>query len=1152
MITLIQFFVRKYVFAISIFVAVALFGLVATTTVGVDLLPNFELSFVTVNTVYPGAGPAEVAAQVSEPLEDALATLPGIRTLSSRSFEGLSVVFIEFNANVDAAQAAIDVSQRVNAVAASLPEGTRAPSVQRLDPNEAPLLNVAVVAAAEDLREVQRLVEERVAPEVQLAEGVASTSVIGPVSREVQVLLDPQRLELFGLTPQQVAGAIGASSLDVPLGNITVAGERILLTGRARLSQLAQVEALVIDPSRGLRLTDVAVVRDGAAEVTAYSRLNGQPVVLLEVLKQSGANSVATAQAIRRTLAGLELPENVETFIVADSTPFISSTVNDTIGETLRAIIVVSLIVLMFIGRLGSVLSVIVAIPISFAGALILFGVLGFTFNIVTLLAVTVAVGLVVDDSIVVAEAIDRYREAGHSKLEAVRLGAGEVSVAVLASTLSLLAVFLPISFLPGILGQFFAEFGLTLTATIVASYLEALFFLTVRLAYLPDPFPPGWEAPTRAARRLGADIRLIVRRSYGSVWYYLALAGGAALIYAVIFVPNLVMIGDFTTYNLWNIVSALPPQLTTPLGYGLMVVGFAALAPLVALLVLYLGRLLLMVLAAIGRTLYEVTDRAAARLREAYGRVLAAALRYSNAVLLGALALFVSVIFIAPQIGFNFTPPLDSGLVGVRLRLPVGTDLTVTNELASVIEDALLGRPEVALVQATVGVNASDIGNIAASERADFTVELVPRRQRTLTVSDFAVRYGEELRPLIAAFPEATLEAFPIENAGPPPVSDYSIVLAASDLALLQERDELARSVLEQSPYLTNVRSSLDTTVTERVFQVDSARLAGTGLTVSDVYQTLRAYNVGIEAAQLRDGGLEVPIQVRVNPALLTDEQALLSLSVVSPTLQRGIPIGELGRFTIAEAPRAIDRTNQSFTNELTATVLPGAPPVSQLRAELRRALREAGVLDERVSEVQGIGIDLTGELIFYTPIAFALALLLNYLVIASQFNSFKFPLYLLLTVPLALVGALWLFFLTGTALDVISVLGVVILTGLVTKNAILLLDLVVNQELRRPGERLSELLVRAGKLRLRPILMTTTTLIAISIPLLLGIGEGSEFRRPLGLIIFGGVTFSALLTLFVIPAAFYRFEHRRFDKGLAPEAPSPEVTRPVRAVRE
>ena len=388
-------------------------------------------------------------------------------------------------------------------------------------------------------------------------------------------------------------------------------------------------------------------------------------------------------------------------------------------------------------------------------------------------------------------------------------------------------------------------------------------------------------------------------------------------------------------------------------------------------------------------------------------------------------------------------------------------------------------------------------------------------------------------------------MSASALQNAGPPSTSDYSITLASSDLDLLAERDALARRTLQDNAYLNNVASGLDTVVSERVFETDSTRLVGTGLSVADVYATLRAYNVGIEAAKLSEAGEEYPIQVRVNPTALRDESALLSLPVSSPLLGTSLPLGELGRFSAALAPTSINRTDQTYTSTVTASVLPGAPPTSQLKGQLKTELQAAGVFDARVTEGQSTGLDLTGDLVLYTPIAFALALLLNYFVIASQFNSFKFPLYLLLTVPLALVGALWLFFLTGTALDINSVLGVVILTGLVTKNAILLLDLVVNQDQAEAGETLKERLVRAGRVRLRPILMTTLTLVAISVPLLLGSGDGSEFRKPLGMIIFGGVTVSALLTLFVIPAAFYRFERKRYDEEEreAETKPAPET---------
>jgi hydrophobic/amphiphilic exporter-1 (mainly G- bacteria), HAE1 family len=342
-----------------------------------------------------------------------------------------------------------------------------------------------------------------------------------------------------------------------------------------------------------------------------------------------------------------------------------------------------------------------------------------------------------------------------------------------------------------------------------------------------------------------------------------------------------------------------------------------------------------------------------------------------------------------------------------------------------------------------------------------------------------------------------------------------------------------LARLTLENSEYLTNVTSPFDTSVSERVFKLDPTRLSGTGLSVLDVYSTLRAYNVGLEAANLSDNGDDVPIQVRINPTSLRDEQALLSLTVFSQALDRSIPLSELGNFVIQEAPTTISRTDQIYTSTIAASVLPGAPATSKLRTILRDDLKKAGVFDSQVSEGKGVGLDLTGDLIFLTPIAFLLALILNYLVIASQFNSFKFPIYLLLTVPLALVGALWIFFITGTPLDLFGVLGIIILPGLVVKNSILLLDMVINKDIFK-NMTLKEMLIEAGKTRLRPIIMTTLTLIGISAPLLLGIGEGAELRYSLGLVIFGGVTVSGILTLFVIPAAFYRFERKKFDKEL------------------
>ena len=1119
---LVEFFVRRYVFAISIFLAMGIFGLVLSTRLGVNILPNFELNFVTAITTYPGAGAEEVAKQVSEPIEDALATLPGINSLSSTSFEGISIVFLEFAAGIDGNQAAVDVSQRINGILGQLPDDANSPSVQKADPNADPILNVAVTAPGEDLRNVQQYAENVLEPQLRI-EDVADVSVVGPIKREVQVLLDSGKLELYRLTPAQVAGAIGASSINIPLGDLTISGERITFAGRNDPETVQDVESMVIDPVRGLRVSDIATVRDTSASISAYSRLDGEPVVLISVTKQSGANTVGVAEGIAEVVKDLELPEGYTVRVVGDTSGSIARTVEDTIKEIGIASIVVSIIVLLFIGRLGSVFAVVVAIPICIAGAMILFGLAGFTLNIVTLVAIIVAIGLVVDDSIVVAEAIDRYREHGYGRMEAVLKGASEVSVPVLATTLSLFAVFIPISILPGILGQFFREFGLTLTATILVSYLEALFFLTVRLAYSPDPFPNTW---TEAFRGLPADAKTILQKGWRRVWFWLGL-----LVY--------LLIGFFAFVSI-NGLMPIQQNMSRLATLRLPLIIFIVVAFVVYPLVIWLIAAFMRILGAISRSAFNLVNALTNALIRAYGRALRFALNNSLVTLIVAFLIFLSIFPIAPKLGFTFSPESDSGLVGITLRLPTGTAISTTNELSGRVEDLLAGREEIIALQVTVGVNQTDVGNTSASERAEFTLELTPGLERTRTNSELARDYEAEIKTLLADYPEVSVSAKALAGGGPPPVSDYSVTLSSNDLALLRERDVLARLTLEDSPYLSNVTSPFDTTVSERVFKIDPTRLSGTGLTVLDVYSTLRAYNVGLEAASMSDGGEEVPIQVRINPTNLRDEQSLLSLTIFSQVLERSIPLSELGQFVIQEAPTSIARIGQIYTSTIDASILPDSPPTSQLRGELRESLKSAGVFDAQVTEGKGVGLDLTGDLIFLTPIAFAFALLLNYLVIASQFNSFKFPIYLLLAVPLALVGALWVFFLTGTPLDLFAVLGIIILPGLVVKNSILLLDLVVNKETETfENMKLKDMLIAAAKTRLRPILMTTLTLIAISAPLLLGIGEGAELRYSLGLVIAGGVTFSALLTLFVVPAAFYRFEHKKFDAELSEQRP-------------
>ncbi|MGC8876175.1 efflux RND transporter permease subunit [Thermus sp.] len=1087
---LVAFFVERFVFATAIFVGLVLVGLLLGLGLGVELLPRFSVPVVAVSTGYPGAGPEEVAEQVSKPLEDALSTLSGLDTLGSSSTEGFSLVFLQFRQGVNVDQAAVEVSQKVAAARGTLPKDASAPVVQKFDPSASPILYLALEAPGEDLSRVLRYAERTLKPRLQLVPGVADIRLTGAPRRVLKVYLDPDRLQALGVAGGQVVQAIGASALNLPLGALTEGEKRLVYTLRSTPARAEEVAGLLLDASRGLRVGDVARVVEESEAPTTLNRVNGRPAVLLAVVKTPDSNAVAVAQGVKRALEAIPLPPGYRAEVALDSTRFIRAAVLDTVREAFLAALAVSLVVLVFLGKLNSVFSVILAIPITLSGAILLFGLLGFTYNLISLLALTVAVGIVVDDSIVVAENIDRYRRMGLGLKEAVLKGASEVSVAVAAATLSLLAVFLPISFLPGLIGQIFQQFGLGMAAAIAVSWLEALLFLTVRLAYFPDPEPPALKEALKGALLLPKDLAWAYRRGFRTP---LGLLLGLALAF---------------------LLSRQGPL------HLLLLVLYPALLGLGR----YLGRLLLALLGALARFLHQGAEGALGRLTEAYAKALQGALHRPRLVLGLALLAFLSLFPILPRIPFNFTPRSDTGVLTATLLLPKDTPLSVSDRAARALEAYFLAHPAVARVVTTVGASATGGAQVGDPSRVQLQIVLKPKGERE-DIFALTEAFNREGREALKDFPGADLRV--LAQTGPEAGdADLQFFLVSPDRALLERR---AREIVEEiakKPYVLSVKSTLEATQRERVFVPDPARLSGTGLTPQDLAQALRLYLSGVQAATARQGGEELPVVVQADPLRLGSEADLLALPVYAPALQAFLPLGSLGGFAERPGPTLISRRNQAYAAGINVNLRPEAPGSLQIQRELERELREKGLLGDGVELLAtGLG-SFTGELARLAPLAFLLALVLNYLVIASQFNAWRYPLYLLLPVPLALVGAFWLTYLLGTGLDVISVLGVVMLIGLVTKNAILLLDFAVRRMEEMP---LKAALVEAARLRLRPILMTTLTVLIISLPLLLGTGEGAEYRRPLGVIILGGLLSSTLLTLFVVPAAFYAFEGRR-----------------------
>ncbi len=1108
----IRFSVSRYVFSIGAFVAVALFGLISLLGLGVDLLPNFEIPTVAVTTTYSGASPDELDRDVSRKIEDAVSTLTGVSDINSTSSSGLSQVTVSFRSGTNVDSAANAVSQATAAIRAALPSGADAPVVRKFDPNAQPILDVALLGGAAQLSAVRSYADDTLKARLERVDGVADVSVSGGPERQIQVRLDPSALSAYGLSPARVTVAISASALDLPAGALTQGQSDVNFTTRNTPRSLGDVENIVVDSARNLRVRDVATVRDAGAAATSYARVNGQDAVLLSIRKASGTNSVAVSDNVRAALKGLPLPGGYRLAVASDTTRTTRATVNDTYKELLISAAAVGVVVLLFLGRLNTVFAVVLAIPISISAAPLLYGLLGFTLNIVSLLAIIVAMGIVVDDSIVVAENVQRYRDQGYGLKDSVLLGGSEVFSAVTAASFSLLAVLLPLSFIPGIIGQFFQQFGLGLAAAIALSWLEALLFLTVRMAYTPDARPLDWRGFARVLGRGGESLAwglALYRRWPG--WLTMLLVG----------------MGTFLALR-----GALP-AISTRAGVSVLA---AVLAPLIVAFARYLFAALFGLLEALTTTLSGLTDRAVVAVQNGYARLLARALPYSPLVLLLALGFLFSVLLPLQRVGFSFTPKSDDGALSVDLSLPPGTALGATDAAASRLERALLARPEVKLVSTTVG-SGGPFGGASKSQNASLAVTLIPKGERP-GVDALVERERSELGKLIANVPGASLTVS-ADGAGPGGSSDLSLALTAPNQSVLESRNREVLQALSQDPNIASVDSSLSQTQLERVFVPDPARLAGSGLSAQDLAQALRTYNEGTQAANLRAGDDSVPIVVKLDPAYITDDQSLLAQTVASPQLGN-VPLSQFGSFQLRQAPASLSRFNKAYTSTFEINLVKGGPNPFGYQRTLVDRLTKQGLLGDGVTLGNSSAFGaagLTGNLVLYGPIVVVLAVLLNYLVLGSQFNSFRYPIYLLLPVPLAIVGALWTLGLFGVNLDVITMLGMVILIGLSTKNAILYLEFVTDRLAR--GVPIFEALVESARLRFRPILMTTLTVLVISLPLILGTGEGAEFRRGLGIVLMGGVLTSTILTFFVVPCVFYLFERRRFSRPKEPELP-------------
>ncbi|MEO7135573.1 MAG: efflux RND transporter permease subunit, partial [Vicinamibacterales bacterium] len=1004
--------IKRPVFATMVIVSFMVLGIVSMTRLGIDLFPEVNFPFVNITVPFPGAGPEEVETLVTRPIEDAVAGINGVKKVISTSTEGVARVGVELRLEVDPQAATAEVREKVAAIRGTLPQDIEDPTIQRFDVAALPIMLFAV-GSSQPSDVTRRQVEDDLKPLLEQIDGVAAVEVNGGEVREVQVNLDPRRLEALNLPLNQVAAKLAAENLDVPGGQVTRDGRSISLRTKGEFQSISEIENVILRSDAGstVRLKDVGEVVDGYQDKSTTTRLNGADAVSFSVRKQSGANTVEIADKVEATLARLApgFPA-LQVRPVHNDADFIKENVKDVRTHIFFGGLMAVLIIFIFMRDWRSTLISALALPTSVIATFFFMWVVGFTINMMTLMALSLVIGILIDDAVVVRENIYRHMERGEDAFTAARNGTSEIGLAVMATTFTILAVFLPVGFMTGIVGQFFKSFALTIAFAVSMSLL---------VAFTLDPM-----LSSRFVRYVPPEERMRTRT----------------------------------------------------------------------------GRLL------------ERWGRFYDRIDEQYRRILGWSIRRPWTVLTIAATIFFASLSTLMVIGTEFVPAEDRGEFEVLAELPPGTSFEQSVSMVGGLEKKIHEIPEVRQVFTTVGVNGDPL-------KANLRVKAVSKRDRDRGLD--ALKTDARRKISEVSLLAATV-ADPEFMQGAPTQAPISIFVRGDDMAELQRLSDQIVTTIRQVPGTVDVDSTLESGQPEMVATVNREMAADLGFDVGSVATQLRGMVEGVVPTRLREGDKEYDIRVRLAPEFRNDFQSIARAPIYSPrgTLVR---TADIARMEPGIGPTSINR-EQRRRQAMIGIELSGRP-LGDVTTDVTAAMKTVQMPPNFEWGFAG-DVELMQESAAAMGLAMLLAVAFIYIVLASQFESFTEPFLIMLSLPLAIVGALLAILLTGNNLGMPAMIGVVMLMGLVTKNAILLID-TTNQYVLQ-GKSVAEALLTAGPIRLRPILMTTMAMILGMLPSALGRGEGGEFRAPISIATIGGLITSTALTLVVVPVAYlllYRF---------------------------
>jgi len=1005
--------IRRPVFTIMMIMSLVVLGWFSYIKLNVDLYPNVDIPYVVITTVLPGAGPEQIESDVTKKIEDAVNPIEGVDKIMSTSQEGASIVVIGFKLEIDGKTAAQDVREKVAAIRANLPTDIKDPVIQRYDPASLPIMSITV-SGNRSPKEITTYTKDVIKKRLENIPGVGSVDLVGGSEREIQVEVDPAKLKSYNISINDVILSLGAANVEIPGGNLIDGPRQVLLRTMGKLKKVEDFNKIVVANPKGvpIYLADVSAVSDGIKEQTSLTRANGSIAVGLNIIKQSGSNTVKVAEGVHKQLEKLqnEVPSDIKIYLATDNSEFIKDSINDVLFDILYGGLLAIIVIYLFLANMRATIISALALPTSIIASFIIMYALNFTLNMMSLLALSLAVGLLIDDAIVVIENIYRHMDRGETPLEAAKSASDEIGLAVMATTFTIVAVFVPVAFMSGIVGRFFYQFGITISAAVLVSLFVA-FTLT----------------PMLSSRWLKREDE--------------ALSKEGNILHKLLYYFN----------HVFEIMSLK------------------------------------------------------------YKTALRWSLNHRFIVVLTSIVIFVFSFMLMGMLGSQFFPESDQSEFFITVNAAPGSSLEQTSNICSQIEQRVRKHKEVKTVLTTIGSSNDPV------TKANIQVKLVKKKERQLGQTEIIKIIRADIANIAGGNYSLSAQGGPGGNEKP-----VTFSVRGENLDTLKMLAEQVEKIMKSTTGAVDVENSLELSKPEVKLNIDRDKANDLGINPYVIASTMRSMVDGYVATKYQEGDEQYDVRVRLKKEGRTSFANIGELTMLSNKKgNKGdnllVPLSDVVNIKEGTGPSKISRYARQKEIRIDANLKDRF--LGEVLGDVQKEVDKIKVPAGYTIGIVGEG-EMQAESFANILISLALAIMFVYIVLAAQFESYAHPFSIMLALPMSIIGAVLMLLLFKSALSVMSFIGIIMLMGLATKNGILLVGY-ANVMRDRGNSRMDALLI-AGPTRLRPILMTTFAMVFGMIPVGFALGEGSEFRAPMGQAVIGGLITSTLLTLFIVPVVY------------------------------